>query len=55
MFKFDNIFLRNPSSKNISKNDTIFMEDRLNNCPWKKLKSQKPTDLFANSIGALGP
>ena len=47
-------FPKKSSFKNISKNDTVLVEDRLNNRPPKKLKFQKPFDIFSNSFVALG-
>ena len=40
--------------KNITKQDTIFVENRLNNRPRKKLKFEKPINVFHNSSVALG-
>ena len=47
-------FPKKSSFTNISKNDTIFVEDRLNNRPRKKLKFEKPKNIFSNSSVALG-
>jgi len=47
-------FPKKSSFKNISKSDTMFVENRLNNRPRKKLKFQKPIDIFSNSFVALG-
>jgi len=47
-------FPKKSSFKNISKLDTMFVENRLNNRPRKKLNFQKPIDVFYNSFVALG-
>lgn len=47
-------FPKKSNFKNISKSDTKFAENRLNNRPRKKLKFQKPIDIFSNSLVALG-
>jgi len=47
-------FPKNSSFKNITKQDTVFVESRLNNRPRKKLKFEKPINIFHNSSVALG-
>jgi IS30 family transposase len=47
-------FPKKSSFKNISENDTNFVENRLNNRPRKKLNFQKPINIFSNSVVALG-
>ena len=40
--------------RKITKQDTVFVENRLNNRPRKTLNFQKPSELFLNSFVALG-
>ena len=47
-------FPKKSSFKNITKDDTVFVENRLNNRPRKKLKFEKPINIFDNSSVALG-
>ena len=47
-------FPKKSDFKKITKNDIIFVENRLNNRPRKSLKFKKPKDIFLDSFVALG-